>query len=145
MAQSESQPVSLEDRKSECKPLVLVIDDNAQYGKLLELLSEKLGITAHIVPSCGQAIAALKKLSFDVILMDWLMPEVDGPACTGQIRELEKQLGHNRTPIIGVTGYVKASHEKCLEAGMDDFLPVPFTLEQLHDKLCAWLQTKQED
>ena len=138
------QPVSLDDGKDKRRPIVLVIDDNAQYGKLLELISEKLGITTHIVTSCSLGISALKKFSFDVILLDWLMPEVDGPACTLHIRALEKELGRPPTAIIGVTGYVKATREKCLEAGMDDFLAVPFTLEEIDGKLCHWMQKKVE-
>jgi len=137
------QPITLEERQAECKPLVLVIDDNPQYKKLFELLADRLGITAHIVDSCGAATGVLEKFSFDVILMDWLMPEVDGAMCTRRIREMEMQTGKH-TPIIGVTGYVKATLELCVEAGMDDFLAVPFTFQELHDKLCFWLQKKEE-
>jgi CheY-like chemotaxis protein len=137
------QPITLEERQAECKPLVLVIDDNPQYKKLFDLLADRLGITAYIVDSCGAATAVLEKFSFDVILMDWLMPEVDGAMCTKKIRAMEMQTGR-RTPIIGVTGYVKATLELCVEAGMDDFLAVPFTFQELHDKLCFWLQQKKE-
>jgi CheY-like chemotaxis protein len=139
----EDQPQFSKEQNARGKPLVLVIDDNAQYGRLLELLSEKLGITAYRATSCEQGIAALKKTSFDVILMDWLMPEVDGPMCTALIREVEEQLGRS-TPIIGVTGHIKVSHEKCLEAGMDDFLAIPFTIEQLHQKLSAWMRVRRD-
>jgi two-component system, sensor histidine kinase and response regulator len=125
------------------KLLVLVIDDSPQYGRLLELLSEKLGITAHRVSNCRQGIAALKKLSFDVVMMDWLMPEVDGAACTAQIRAMEALHGR-RTPIIGVTGYIKVNRKMCLDAGMDDYLSVPFTLEELTAKLSLWLKAKAE-
>ena len=123
--------------------LVLVIDDSPQYGRLLELLSETLGITAHRVSNCRQGIAALKQRSFDVVMMDWLMPEVDGAKCTAQIRDMEA-LNGRRTPIIGVTGYIKVSRKMCLDAGMDDFLSVPFTLEELHAKLSQWLAVKTD-
>lgn len=137
------QPIPLAERKIEGKPLVLIIDDNPEYAKLFELLSDTLGITAHIVSSCGEGIRALEKFSFDVIIMDWLMPEVDGPACAGKIRIIEKGTGRH-VPIIGVSGYVLATRQKCLDAGMDDYLPIPFTLEELHEKLCYWMQQKIE-
>jgi len=137
------QPISLEQRKEQCKPIVLVIDDNPKYAKLFELLADKLGITAHIVSSCGEGIEALERFSFDVILMDWYMPEVDGRVCTGKIREIEQTTG-THVPIIGVSGFALATAETCAAAGMDDFLRVPFTYEQLHDKLCHWLQKKEE-
>jgi two-component system sensor histidine kinase/response regulator len=138
------QPITLEDRKEQCKPIVLVIDDNPRYAKLFELLADRLNITAHLVSSCYEGIEAMKQFSFDIVLMDWFMPEVDGLACTRKIRELEKDTGR-RIPIIGVSGYTKATKEQCMAAGMDDFIIVPFTLEALHATLCYWLQTTTED
>jgi CheY-like chemotaxis protein len=136
-------PISLEERKAECKPLVLVVDDDPVHHKLLELLADRLGITVHMATSCGQAIEALSMFSFDLVLMDYRMPEVDGLLCTKRIRTM-KEVGHN-IPIIAVTAHtMPGSREKCLEAGMDDFLAKPFTLEQLHKKLCYWLQKKTE-
>ncbi len=81
--------------------------------------------------------------SFDLILMDYRMPEVDGCMCTERIRAM-KEIQHD-IPIIAVTAQiVQGSREKCLEAGMDDFLAKPFTLEELHLKICTWLQKKTE-
>jgi two-component system sensor histidine kinase/response regulator len=141
MATNEDESGALIERTGGRKPAVLVVDDNAQYGRLLELLSEKLGIDAHRVACCDEGVVAIRTTKFDVILMDWLMPEVDGPMCTGRIRELEKELGRS-VPIIGVTGHIKVSYEHCLEAGMDDFLAIPFTIEQLAAKISYWLKEK---
>jgi|ERR1700733_159091 CheY-like chemotaxis protein len=137
----EDLPIALSERQTAGKPLVLIIDDNPQYAHLFELLSDRLGITAYIVDSCGAGMLSLEKFSFEVILMDWVMPEIDGPMCTKHIRELEKKTG-SHIPIIGVSGHVKANHERCIAAGMDDYLPVPFTLELLQEKLCYWLKRK---
>jgi CheY-like chemotaxis protein len=135
-------PFSLEERKSEGKPLVLVVDDDPRHHKLLELLADQLGIAFHMTTSCGQAVEALSMFSFDLILMDYRMPEVDGIVCTQRIRSMSKI---DRIPIIAITAHVvKGSKEECLAAGMDDFLGKPFTLEELHQKLNQWLQEKTE-
>ncbi len=136
-----TQPVSLEERKANCKPLVLVVDDDETHLKLLNLLSDRLGIAAHTASSCAQAMEALRMFSFDVVLMDYRMPEVDGCGCAQQIRSM-KELRSN-IPIIAVTAHgSQENRQRCFEAGMDDFLEKPFTFEELHEKLCYWLRTK---
>jgi CheY-like chemotaxis protein len=138
------EPILLDERKEECKPLVLVVDDDRTHHKLMELLSKRLAFTAHITSSCTEAVEALNLFSFDVILMDYRMPEVDGFVCAKRIRAMTGQRG--RTPIIAVTGHVTPGmREMCLAAGMDDFLGKPFTLEELHEKLCYWLQERTDD
>lgn len=119
-------------------PCILVVDDNPQYAKLFELIAESLGYSAHLVKSCYEAEAYVRENRVDLILMDWVMPEVDGPACTCRIRDIEKQLDI-RVPIVGVSGYVQASKSSCLNAGMDDYLSVPFTMDELKAKLEIWL------
>lgn len=131
-------PLPYEERKENCKRLVLIIDDQPEYAKLFELLSDRLGVTVHIVNTCAEGLRALDKYSFEVVLMDWLMPEVDGPQCACLIRNKEK--GKNRRiPIIGVSGYVGASREECIKAGMDDYIPIPFSLSELQEVLCKWM------
>ncbi|MFA6209843.1 MAG: response regulator [Candidatus Obscuribacterales bacterium] len=137
------QPISLAERKAECKPLVLVVDDDAIHHKLLNLLAERLEITVHMASSCAQAVEALHMFSFDLILLDYRMPEVDGYLCVQRIRQM-KELKHD-IPIIAVSAHIRPdSIDKCIEAGMDDLLCKPFTLEELHAKLCYWLQKKSE-
>ena len=71
--------------------------------------------------------------------MDWEMPEIDGLICAQMIRTFEQQQ-NRRTPIIAVTWHnAEGDREKCLEAGLDDHLPKPFTFEQLDEKLRYWL------
>lgn len=136
-------PVPFEERSEKCKPLVLIIDDQPEYAKLFDLISDRLGITVHIVNSCAEGLRALDKYSFDIVLMDWLMPDVDGPACSCAIRNNERGKS-KRIPIIGVSGYVDANREECLKAGMDDYLSIPFSLAQLQDTLCRWLPKKSD-
>ncbi len=122
------------------RPLVLIIDDQPEYARLFELLSDSLEIKSYIVNSCQEGMKALETIKFDIILMDWLMPDVDGPECACKIRKIEESTG-GRVPIIGVSGYVKASRQECLDAGMDDYLAIPFTLEQLQNILSKWLKS----
>jgi CheY-like chemotaxis protein len=139
---STNQAISFEERKDGCKPLVLVVDDDHTHRKLMELLADRLDITAQCVGSCDQALAAMEMFSFDLILMDCRMPDVDGCYCTGKIRALANE-NAKKIPIIAVTGCVMpGDKERCLNAGMDDYLIKPFTLEQMHEKLRTWLQKR---
>lgn len=137
------QPIPLDERKELCKPLVLVVDEDPIHHRLLGLLADKLGIMVYLTSSCSEAIETIRTFSFDVILMDCRMPEVDGYICTKRIRELSEKT--KNIPIIAVTADVMPENrQKCLACGMSDFLPKPFTFEELHDKLCFWLQKKEE-
>lgn len=140
----EDTAITLEERQEQCKPLVLVVDDHAGHLKLLRLLAERLGVTVHTVSTAAQAIEALQLFSFDIILMDYRMPDVDGLMCTRLIRRMKENT--STIPIIAVTASVlPEDRAACLESGMDDFLPKPFTFEQLHEKLCYWLRRKSEE
>ncbi len=135
---------SLAERKLEGKPLVLVVDDNASQQRLFELISQALGIMAHIVADCEEAVAASTYFCFDVILMDVQLAGESGLACTKRIREIDKMKGRH-TPIIAVTALAMVGDkEKCLAAGMDDYLSKPFTMGELKEKLAFWLQEKTE-
>jgi len=136
------QPISRE-RKSARKALVLVVDDDPLHSRLIELVSDQLNITAHMASSCAEAMEALRMFVFDIVLMDIRMPEVDGHSCTKQMRSLNEKT--SLIPIIAVTGNDSvANRMKCVEAGMDDFLRKPFTVEELRDKIYFWLNQLEE-
>jgi CheY-like chemotaxis protein len=81
----------------------------------------------------------LEQSHFDIILMDIQMPVMDGLEATAIIREIEKGT-HKHIPIIGITAYaVKADKEKCLSAGMDDYLAKPFIKEEFYNMLDKYL------
>lgn len=131
-------PSPEEERKSGTKPLVLVVDDDETHQKLLALLADHVEITAFVASSCEEAVEALEMFSFDLILMDYRMPEVDGYLCTRKIRAMKEY--SNRIPIIAVSAHVfPDSRLRALEAGLNDFLPKPFTLNQLKEKIEQWL------
>jgi CheY-like chemotaxis protein len=84
-----------------------------------------------------EAIKAVLRQSYSLILMDIHMPEMDGFQATDAIRQLETQ---RHTPIVALTASVLYDDiRKCLQAGMDDYLTKPFTTEALQGKLDRWL------
>ena len=133
---------SLKTKRKEGEPLLLIVDDHPAQRKLYKLLVENLDIAADIVASCEEAISAMQSCQYDLILMDWQMPEIDGLACTSLIREKEKSTG-SRTPIVAVTAHVlPGDREACLKAGMDDYLGKPFTVKELKNVIARWSEAR---
>jgi CheY-like chemotaxis protein len=133
------------DVEQEGRPRVLVVDDDLAHQKLMSLISDHLAIDVHFATTSNDALNLLQHESFDIILMDWRMPVTDGLKCTLQIRELQ-EAQNNRVPIIAVTAHALAGdRERCLEAGMDDYLSKPFTLDQLQTKIHEWLKRSREN
>lgn len=118
---------------------VLIVEDHFINQRLACLQLEEIGIEAEAVSDGLQAISACSKRQYSMILMDCHMPIMDGFETTRRIREMEERLGR-RTPIIAVTAL--ATHEdkqKCLTAGMDDFLSKPITSQKLIEKVRQWM------
>jgi two-component system sensor histidine kinase/response regulator len=118
---------------------ILVVEDNPVNQQVASALLERLGhriVLAHDGPEALQKIADHE---FDLILMDCLMPQMDGYQTTQRIREREAELGLPRQPIIAVTANaLQGDREKCLTAGMDDYLSKPFSKEQLGELIARW-------
>jgi CheY-like chemotaxis protein len=97
----------------------------------------KLGLTPELACNGLEASAAALARPFDLILMDCQMPEMDGFEATRLIRERE---GSRRVPILAMTANAMAGdRERCLEAGMDDYLAKPIAILDLKDALLRWL------
>ena len=91
------------------------------------------------------AVEKWKLLKPKLILMDISMPELNGYEATQTIRDLEKAGGLERTPIIAVTAHaMKSDKQKCLDAGMDDYLSKPLSVSKLRDSLKTWLANIDE-
>jgi CheY-like chemotaxis protein len=117
---------------------VLLAEDNAFNRALIEHVLEPMGCQVDKVSSGTEAVRAFEPGRYDLILMDCQMPEMDGLVATRHIRQIE--LGRGRVPIVAVTaGTVSGARRACLEAGMDDFLPKPFSLGRLRKKVLEWL------
>ncbi|HEY0797501.1 MAG TPA: response regulator, partial [Candidatus Baltobacteraceae bacterium] len=118
---------------------ILVVDDNAVNRSLAVKQLAKLGLKSESVSGGEAAVDAVATSDYALVLMDCQMPEVDGYEATRRIRTLEK-LGAKHVTIIAMTANALAGdREICIEAGMDDYLAKPVTLETLRKTLANWL------
>jgi len=117
---------------------VLAAEDNAVNQIVLRTLLGQIGIEIEIVEDGEQAVQAFQRQDWDMILMDVQMPNLDGPAATRRIRDLEAQSGAGRTPIIALTANAMAHQVRdYMAAGMDAFVSKPI---RIHDLLAAMQQ-----
>jgi signal transduction histidine kinase/DNA-binding response OmpR family regulator len=119
------------------KPLrVLVAEDNPVNRKLAASILQRAGHEAILVANGKEAVDAVTRERFDVVLMDVQMPVMGGFEATRLIRELEASSGRRRTPIIAVTAHaMKGDREDCFAAGMDGFAPKPIQSAKLLEML----------
>lgn len=116
---------------------ILVVEDNPVNQKVEVLQLEKLGFSPDVVSSGQEALLLLEKNTYDLVLMDCQMPEMDGYEATAEIRKKEAGLRH--TPIVAITAHaMQGDYEKCMQAGMDDYIPKPIKLEALSKLLEKW-------
>ena len=120
---------------------VLVAEDNLVNQKVVSRMLEKLGYTCDVVADGAEAVKAAQLLPYDIVLMDCQMPELDGYQATAAIRALPS--GASKVPIVALTANaMEGDQERCLAAGMDDYLPKPITLSALSETLSAWMQAE---
>src|SRR5262249_16971153 len=118
---------------------VLLAEDHPVNQEVALTMLEQLGCRVVVVENGQKAVDALSNGDYDVALMDCQMPEMDGFTATAEIRQRESA-GGAHLPIIALTaGAMSGDREKCLAAGMDDYLTKPFTVDQLHGMLRRWL------
>jgi CheY-like chemotaxis protein len=114
---------------------ILVVEDSLVNQKLAVALLKKRGHEVAIASNGREAVAALETETFDVVLMDVQMPEMDGFEATETIRSRERAKGR-RTPIIAMTAHaMRGDRERCLDAGMDEYVSKPIRSEQLFDTI----------
>ncbi|MYM92156.1 response regulator, partial [Rugamonas sp. FT82W] len=118
---------------------VLVAEDNRTNQMVAAGMLAMNGCVCEFAADGVEAVRAAQRERFDLILMDCSMPEMDGYEATAHIRLAELAMGR-RTPLVAMTANTQAGDaEKCLAAGMDDYLAKPITLVELRHKLEKWL------
>ncbi|HEX3133767.1 MAG TPA: response regulator, partial [Planctomycetota bacterium] len=119
---------------------VLLVEDHEVNLKIATVALGKLGARVSIADNGRVAVEMILKRRYDVVLMDCQMPVMDGYEATQAIRGHERRTGDPRIPIIAMTANVMpGSRERCLAAGMDDYLGKPFKIEQLEEKIRRWV------
>ncbi|RCX32726.1 signal transduction histidine kinase [Thioalbus denitrificans] len=119
---------------------ILLVEDDATNQKLARAMLTKLGLMVDMADNGRQGLHAVFGSHYDAVLMDCQMPEMDGFEATAGIRRQEQLQGLPRIPIIAMTANaMEGDRERCLEAGMDDYLSKPVKRSQLADTLRKWL------
>ncbi|OEU56631.1 MAG: hypothetical protein BA871_09720 [Desulfuromonadales bacterium C00003096] len=125
---------------------ILLAEDNQVNHVVALKMLELMGCRVDVAENGREAVEAAAKASFDLILMDCHMPEMDGFAAAAKIREHEQAGGNSqRVPIVALTADVqKGVQDQCMAAGMDGYLSKPFTQDQLRAVLLRWLDRHGE-
>jgi CheY-like chemotaxis protein len=119
---------------------LLLAEDNAINQLVAVKMLEKMGYRVDVVANGQEALAAARDLPYDLVLMDCQMPEMDGFEATRRLRDPQSAVLDHQVPIIAMTAYaMKGDREKCLAAGMDDYLSKPVQAAQLAEVLERWL------
>ena len=122
------------------KMRILIAEDNATNQKVLLRILERLGYRADIVANGKEAVEGWEKVPYELIFMDVQMPEMDGLEATRAIRSREREIGR-RVSIIAMTAHtMKEDRERCLEAGMDDFVSKPIQPKDINEAIQRYME-----
>ncbi len=134
VARGRTRPVSVPPMR----PLrILLAEDSLLNQKLAVGLLSKWGHTVTVANNGLEAVSAATQQHFDLVLMDIMMPEMNGFEATQAIRRQERERG-GRVPIVALTAHaLKGDRERCLEAGMDAYVSKPVRQEELHQAIAA--------
>ncbi|NDY41839.1 response regulator [Dissulfurirhabdus thermomarina] len=127
---------------------VLVAEDNPVNQAVAVGMLEALGCRVEVAGDGREAVAAWERGEFDLVFMDCQMPELDGYEATRRIREKEQARDGDRspTPVVALTAHaMQGDRERCLEAGMNDYLSKPFNRQDLAKVLSRWLKPSEPE
>ncbi len=119
---------------------ILLVEDDPVNRKVINGMLKRLGLECEIAENGALALDKLRTTSFDLVLMDCQMPVMDGFTACRHLRERERELHRKRLPVVAVTAYaMQGDKERCLAAGMDDYMAKPLSLAGLEATLTRWL------
>jgi len=119
---------------------ILLAEDNIINQKVAQNMLKKLGYKADVVANGIEAVKALELINYDLVLMDCMMPEMDGYEATVAVRDSASKVLNHAVPIIALTANaIKGDSDQCFAAGMDDYLSKPVNKDQLATVLEKWL------
>ena len=128
------------------KVRILLVEDNPVNQRVALAMLKKLGFRTDVVANGQEAVEALQTVPYDLVLMDCQMPEMDGFEATRAIRQKESATSNPCIPIIAMTASaMQADREKCLLAGMSDFIAKPVQQGELAEMLARWLAISRHD
>jgi len=122
---------------------VLLAEDNETNQAVARGILAKFGFIIDVADNGEEAIKLTEMVNYELIVMDCQMPKVDGFQATRHIRALEHRRGKKHVPIIAMTASaLKGDRERCIDAGMDDYIAKPVDPGKLEEKLCIWLHDR---
>ena len=129
----------------EYKFRVLLVEDNITNQKVALNILKRYGYNADSAANGKEAIRALEMRPYDIVLMDCQMPEMDGYEATGEIRNPASKVLDHKVPVIAMTAHaITGDRERCLEAGMDDYLCKPVNPRELCDMIEKWIKEPED-
>jgi len=124
---------------------ILLVEDDAINQKIAKILLEREGFKVTVVENGVKAIEALERQTFDLVLMDVEMPEMNGYEATRRIRSYNSEKIDRKIPIIAMTAHaMSGDREKCLNSGMNDYIPKPINIHLLNDLIDQHISRKED-
>lgn len=142
LASALNLPAAVGSSTPDATPIrILMAEDNAINQRVGKLILQRAGFTIDLVSDGNEALEAHRSKPYDLILMDCQMPTMDGFEATRMIRQLEQR----QPVIIAVTANaLVGERERCINAGMDDYLSKPFQAEHLVAMVRKWVSTAKD-
>jgi two-component system sensor histidine kinase/response regulator len=127
-----------DDKKRE--PRILLVEDNITNQKVALNILKRFGYKADSAADGKEAVKALETITYDIVLMDCQMPGMDGYEATGEIRNPASKVLDHEVPVIAMTAHaMKGDRERCLDAGMDDYICKPVNPRELCNMIEKWI------
>lgn len=121
---------------------VLLAEDTEMNRMLVRILLTRMGFEVDEAENGQQAVEALARKRYDLVLMDCMMPVMDGYEATRILRAREAEAGQERVPVIALTASaIAGDRERCRQAGMDDYLSKPFQVDDFRAIVQRYLKT----